>query len=407
MTSITEIDDQVFAESWESAFQRVFGPRDGSAWAFWQEDREPMPVAWRFVPMLDHLTHPLSARYSHHDDGRDTPVLEAAPLLATLRSLGREVFCLRHGSNAWLLPPTEGAAEQARLTLPDLIGCYYLFDDHADWGVLCDWDAEVSIVGGTAPFIAAYLHQSGGEEALRKRFRQFDFGRKWGDAMRPWSDVYRNGLYRVFGWDAPPYPNHGERFARRPGDDEFQRQWLPVLEHLITQAGTLETSTPPWMTVPFRGHVVTEGGGQYEFGVSNPHPKLEEYNALLFVLSSDDQWELCMVDTDAALTAANARIMPPTVWALEVDEFAGRPVATFGRQGNWVLLSLPEGGSLLVGAPSLVKRVTDRAGGLDACKERFDAWAVAAELPAEIIHAVRDGVAGNGLSALRRLRSSP
>jgi hypothetical protein len=407
VTIITEIDDRVFAESWEPAFQRVFGPRDGSAWAFWQEDREPMPVAWRFVPMLDHLTHPPSARYPHHDDGRDVPVLEAVPFLATLRSLGRTAFCLRHGRSAWLLPPTEEASEQARLTLSGLIGCYYLFDDHADWGVLCDWDAEVSIVGGDEAFIEAYLRQSGGEDAVIQRFRQFDFGRKWGDAMRPWSDAYRNGLYQVFGWDAPSYPNHGERFDRRPDDDEFQHQWLPVLERLITKAGSLATATPAWVTVPFRGHVVTEGGGQYEFGVSNPHPKLDEYNALLFILTSDDQWELCMVDLDTALTAVNARIMPPTVWALDVAEFAGRRVATFGRQGNWVLLSLPGGASLLAGEPSLMKRVTDRAGGLDACKERFDAWAAAAELPAKIIHAVRDGLVGNEQSPLWLLRSRP
>lgn len=375
MRVILPLDDVAFGARWEPVFQRVFGSGPCTAWEFWRPERPPPHPGWRFVPMLNHLIHGPSPRHPQHDDGRDPPVFEEASFLATLRSLGRESFCLRYEGRAWLMPPSEGAVEEARTAFEDLIGHYFLFDQQADWGVLCDWDGTISVVGGDDSFIGAYLDHAGGEDALRRRLILFDFGLKWGDAMRPWSAEYRTALYRVFGWEAPPYPNQGEVFDRRPDEDEYCRVWRPILDRLIPQAEMPIPAIPPgWAVLPFRGHVVTEGGGLFEFGVTDPHAKLEEYDALLFVLTSDDRWELCMFGLDEPRTRMSAHVVTPKVWALDVPDLVGRPIAAFGPQGDWVLVSLAEGVSFLAGGAAFISRVLERAGGADKQRLRFEEW---------------------------------
>lgn len=127
--------------------------------------------------------------------------------------------------------------------------------------------------------------------------------------------------------------------------------------------------------------MVSEGGGLYEFGVTAPHPKLEEYDALLFVLTGADHWELCVMPLDEPRTHFHAHVVTPKVWALDLPELAGRPVAAFGPQGDWVLVSLPEGISFLAGEPGFVKRVLERAGGPDELRSRFEAWVAEASIP--------------------------
>ena len=340
--------------------------------------------------MLNHLTSGPSPRHPQHDDGRNPAVLEAAPLLATLRSLGRERFCLRYDERAWLLPPTEKAAEQANRELEDFVGHYLLFDEHADWGVLCDWDATVSIVGGNQNFVETYLRHACGENALHRRLVQFDFGLKWGDAMRPWSDEYRVALYQAFGWEVPPYPNQGEVFGRQPSEDEFRNIWQPVFDRLALEGNLSAPSIPPgWRAFPFRGHVVTEGGGLFEFGIIDPHPKLEEYDALLFVLTSADRWELCIAALDHAHSPQSVRIVAPKVWALNIPDFAGRPVAMIDSQGDWLLVSLAEGVSFMAGEPDIAARVLDRAGGETNVRARFEEWAATAQVPSECLDELR------------------
>lgn len=366
MGIIAELEGSTFAESWEPAFRAVFGSGPCTAWEFWRTERPPLHPGWRFLPMLNHLTYGPSPRYPQHDDGRDPPVFEAFPLLATLRSLGRDQLCLRYGDKAWRLPPTEEAAEQARRELGDLPGIYFLFDRHADWGVLCDVDGTISIVGGDGGFIAAYLNQCGGEDALHRRLRHFDFGLKWGDEMRPWGDEYRSGLYRAFGWEALAYPNHGLLNDRQPDAEEFERVWLPALNRLVTPQGMLDPeATATWTGVPFRGHVANEGGRQYEFGLSDPHPKLEEYDALLFTLASDECWEICLAALDVPRDHGCARIVPPKVWSLDIPELNGRPVAVFGPRGDWILISKVEGSSWLAGEPKFIGKFCARADGVN------------------------------------------
>lgn len=81
--------------------------------------------------------------------------------------------------------------------------------------------------------------------------------------------------------------------------------------------------------------------------------------------------------------------VPPWVRALDIPELADRPVAAFGPEGDWLLVSRPEGVSLLAGEPSFIARVVERAGGWDVVRGRFDAWAAGSSVPAEALAEIR------------------
>lgn len=364
--------------SWEPARQRVFGADD------WDTGKPPPHPGWRFLPMLNHLTSGPSPRHPHHDDGRET-VREEALLLETLRSLGRERLYLRYGGEAWILPVTEEAIDEARKELPIFVVEYFLCDLSADWGVQCNPDTTISVVGGSQAFIDAYLHQAGGELALRKRFTQFDFGIKWPDEDgHPWPTSYRERLYRAFGWQVPPYPNKGCWAERRPDADEATNRWHPVLRRLLPGDDTEPHLPTEWRALPMRGHMFSE---EWAFGTMAAVPRLEEYNALLFVLTSADRWELCVALLEGKTDAL--WVVPPTVSAFGVEETEGKFVAAFGPEGDWLLLSYPEDVSVLFGEPDLIQRVVAYAGGWDACRSRFDDWASAGPIAPDILKKVR------------------
>lgn len=186
MTLVQALDREEFASQWAPAFRRVFGGGPFTAGSFWDDGSPPPHPGWRFLPMLNYLSYGPSPRSPHHDDRREN-VHEEMALLETLRSLGRDFFCLEHIGDAWLLPPLMEAICEVRRDLPNLITSFLLFDRHADWGVMCN----------------------------------------------PVACSLREDLYRTFGWTAPPYPNKGELFQRRPDEAELAERWLPVFDRLL------------------------------------------------------------------------------------------------------------------------------------------------------------------------------
>ncbi|WP_173977019.1 hypothetical protein [Magnetospirillum sp. LM-5] len=260
-----------------------------------------------------------------------------------------------------------------------------MFDRHADWGVLCCLPGLISFVGGEPTFIDAYLHHAGGEDFLRRRLHQFDLGQRWGDEMAPWPPAFREVVYRTCGWVPAPYPNQGEYFKRRPDEDEMRQRWIPLLDRLVPdRTHPLAGVVPNWTTLPLRGHLATDGAKDEVIRDGAP-PVLEEYNSWLFILTGDDRWDVGM----AALDGDDFWCAPARAAALEIEELAGRPMAAFGPEGDWLLVSFAEGVSLLAGEPTLMARIIDDAGGLDACRERFEAWARTAAVPSERLDEVR------------------
>ena len=103
-----------------------------------------------------------------------------------------------------------------------------------------------------------------------------------------------------------------------------------------------------------------------------------DFKALFYELLARDSWEMAIHPLDAPDDWSRIAVACPRHWGMQsADDIASlgtHPLAAFGPEGDWGLVSFATGGTVLAGAPALMDKVIARAGGIDAIRSRFAAW---------------------------------
>ncbi|GEM_PF-3096466 len=365
---------QGLENDWEAIFDTVFtGDCAGPPF------RDP---AWRILPI------PESPWWG------ETPILlrvsgpgitdEFAPFWATVAEIAETELCVFGDllPHPFHLPATADALR----SLDDPRYTTWIVGKSAGWGMRVE-EGRLSILGGDALFIEAYLRHAGGEAAIRKRFEDHDISMGWepawskDDGDRRW----RERTYAMFGWEPFVYPNHGTPFCRIPELPEIEADWFPAfqtllptqLEHPLHSGAVSEPLG--WRVTALPGHLVRDGGDEF-YGAGYLRPKLNSWYGLVSALAEAEDWEVALVPVDAPVHIQSEWVTT-LAWVRgfqSVSSLAHRPIAAFGLKRRWVVLSLPEQVSLLMAESDFLDRVAFWAGGEDVFRWCFDDWAVTA-----------------------------
>lgn len=286
---------------------------------------------------------------------------EFAPLRRTLAEFGiQEICCGSATGSAWdaylLTPGQDATSGLNRLTsMHGEWRCW--FSREGNWCLL-QREEWFSVLGGSTSFMDAYLRHAGGMDAVRKRFEDYDIAQAWEPSWDPSWSKWRTRTYAEFGWVAFDYPNQGEFFERRPPVDEVTTLWLPRLRSHIPlplPPRAQEALPERWRKVAFAGHLVA-------------HAETQDIKAFLAVLAEREDWEIGLYsprrDRWSVVVADDISLGTAT-------EVAGDLLVACGGKNDWVLLTFPEGASVLAAEDAVIDRFLERAGGKPAIMSRL------------------------------------
>ena len=234
MTDWRDVSSEKFDREWETIRRKVFG---SNAKVIEWDDFHFADPEWRMVPIPGYFVGEIEPG---HDRPGEFPPVEpyfadyCEPLFRTLRDFGvDEIMITTRYESGDRLPDgrydgvrfLDWRAECERHVLvrpcreamgavfprhpSDVI--YNAFDRDGGWGLVCDDDTMLmSVLGGPAAFIEAFLRHAGGDENVRAWFTYFilDGGCPLGpeDPETHPDDPDRKILehfYRMAGWEFP------------------------------------------------------------------------------------------------------------------------------------------------------------------------------------------------------------
>lgn len=214
------------------------------------------------------------------------------------------------------------------------------------------------MLGGSTAFMETYLRQAGGLETVRKRFEDFDISQAWEPSWdRSWAE-WQTRTYADFGWVPFAYPNRGEFFEQLPPSDEINTIWRPRLRSLarLPLPPRAQDGLPEWWRkVPFAGRLVANA-------------EARDAKTLLTVLAEREDWEIGLYspcqDRWSVAVADDVSLGTAT-------EVAGDLLVACGGKNDWVLISLPDGVSVVAAVDGVIDRFLERAGGKSEIESRL------------------------------------
>lgn len=200
--SVTLIDD--FEEYWEPLRRRVFIEHQTPDCV-----RPFVDPSWEVVAIPQSPADNLAPSSWLDYEECEGVVDEYAAVFATLAARGVRRMCLHNllcKISAVIEPPGQAVESlQLRLfTVIPRVAAY--FSDEADWGMQTLWN-EVTLLGGSADFMADFFHHAGGRAAVKQRFLDYDLGQAWALSGLDHFDggAGRRAFYGLLGWDMPEY----------------------------------------------------------------------------------------------------------------------------------------------------------------------------------------------------------